>query len=144
MGSDLKNQNGSAILSYSEFFKGLASQYGDMPRANVEIALLRAVPFGAAYTNNPFIQNRRVKSTVGLPRDVTKSEIVDMLQAPDQNEEGLRSVSRMLEYTAMHPGRESVLLPQSCNGQVAQQRGQRVFATTPARMGKDCRVQQHH
>ena len=100
MGSDLKNQNGSAILSYSEFFKALASQYGDMPRANVESALLRAVPFGAAYTNNPFIQNRRVKSTVGLPRDVTKSEIVDMLQAPDQNEEGLRSVSRMLEYTA--------------------------------------------
>ena len=100
MGNELKTTNNSAILSYSEFFKALASQYGDMPRMSVESALRRAVPFGAAYSNNPFIQNRRVKSTIGLPRDVTKNQIVDMLQAPDQNEDGLRSVSHMLEYTA--------------------------------------------
>lgn len=88
------------MLSYSAFFQNLADRYGDMPIEMAQDAYMRAIPFGAAYTNNPFVQNRRVKAAIGLPRDVSKNQIVDMLQAPDENESGLRQVSHILEYTA--------------------------------------------
>ena len=101
MGNEIKpNKQTETVQSYAEFFSMLAQRYGDMPLQNIQNAYRRALPFGAAYTNNPFVQNRRVKATVGFPRDVTKSQIVNMLQAPDENEEELRQVSHILEYTA--------------------------------------------
>lgn len=92
--------NKAHLLDYSSFFRSLADKYGDMPLSMVQDAYIRAMPFGSAYTNNPFVQNRRVKAAIGLPRDVSKNQIVDMLQAPDENESGLRQVSHILEYTA--------------------------------------------
>ena len=101
MGNDLTiPKHGNAMQNYSEFFRELENRYGNMPLQSIQNAYLRSVPFGAAYTNNPFIQNRRVKSTVGLPREFNKTQIVDMLQAPAENEEGLQQVGHSLEYTA--------------------------------------------
>lgn len=94
------NPQRERLLSYSAFFQSLADRFGDMPTEAVRDAYMRAIPFGAAYTNNPFVQNRRIKAAIGLPRDVTKAQIVDMLQAPDENEMGLRQVDHILEYTA--------------------------------------------
>ena len=60
----------------------------------------RALPFSTAFTNNPDVQNRRVKQISSLPEETSKDEIVEMLRNPDDSEIGLRQVSNILEYTA--------------------------------------------
>ena len=86
--------------SYHEYFRKLSERYGDLPMGAVQSAFYRAAPFSAMYTNNPFIQNRRVKGIGSLPNEYGKDKIVDMLQKPDENEIPLRQVSNILEYTA--------------------------------------------
>lgn len=86
--------------SYHEYFKKLSAEYGDLPASAIQSAFYRAMPFSAMYTDNPFIQNRRVKGVSSLPIEHGKDEIAAMLQKPDESEIPLRQVSSILEYTA--------------------------------------------
>lgn len=86
---------------WAEGFKALAKEYGNLSPEAIKNAYFRATgPFSTMFTNNPDIQNRRVKRMSSLPKETTKDEIVSMLQKPDENEIGIRQVSNILEYTA--------------------------------------------
>lgn len=93
-------QTTPAVSEWAKYFKRLGEQYGNLPVQNVNDAFLRSMPFSAAFTNNPYVQNRRVKNISTLPVDCTKDQIVSMLKTPDDNEKSLRQVSNILEYTA--------------------------------------------
>lgn len=86
---------------WAEGFKALSDKYGTLSPEAIKNAYLRAGgPFTAMFTNNPDIQNRRVKRMSSLPVETSKDDIVQMLTKPDENEVGLRQVSNILEYTA--------------------------------------------
>lgn len=87
-----------AYTSYNEYFgalRTLAAQYQNMPIENVFNAWARA-----STAVNPYIQNQRVKKINTMPGDYGKGEIVNMLKAPNGNEEALRQVAHGLEWTA--------------------------------------------
>lgn len=87
-------------LTYAQFFQNMSDKYGNVSAAGVQSAMMRALPFQSVYTANPLIQNQRVKQVSSLPVDKTKNDIVEMLLHPDSNEQGIRQVSNILEYTA--------------------------------------------
>ena len=89
-----------AVSEWAGYFKRLGEQYGNLPVQNINDAFMRSLPFSAAFTNNPYIQNRRVKNISSLPSDFTKTQITSMLKAPDDSEQPLRQVANTLEYTA--------------------------------------------
>lgn len=97
-GSQRKPQE--TYANWALWFKELSAKYGTLPPNAIRDAYRRALPFSTAFTNNPDVQNRRVKKISSLPMDTSKDEIVKMLQKPDDNEIGLRQVSNILEYTA--------------------------------------------
>ena len=51
-----------------------------------------------AFGSNPFIQNNRIKSSNQKIRTISKKELNDALEAPDNNEDLLRSQSMILYY----------------------------------------------
>ena len=86
---------------WAEGFKALSDRYGNLSPEAIKNAYLRAGgPFTTMFTNNPDVQNRRVKRMSSLPVETSKDDIVQMLTKPDENEIGLRQVSNILEYTA--------------------------------------------
>ena len=85
---------------WAEWFKTLSDKYGNLPADAVQLAYAKAAPFSALFTNDPYVQNRRVKHISSLPEDHTKDEHVQMLQRPDEHDSPLRQVSNILEYTA--------------------------------------------
>lgn len=88
--------------SYADVFRKfntLAARYGNLSTDNLISAFSRVT--GVSYErNNPYIQNRRVKQIASLPVDYSKDKVADMLIAPDNNEQPLRSVEHALEVTA--------------------------------------------
>lgn len=91
-------QSAGAYQSYDEYFgalRNLAANYSMMPIENVFNAWTRA-----SVQTNPFVQNQRIKSISTMPGDFGKSEIVEMLKAPDGSERQLRQVAHGLEWTA--------------------------------------------
>lgn len=61
-------------------------------------AIMRA--YGRAIDNNPFIQNKRVKSVSTLPMEYGKNAIAAAIKNPGANEQMLRGVHHALEATA--------------------------------------------
>ena len=51
-----------------------------------------------AFGSNPFIQNNRIKSSNQKIKTISKKELNDALEAPDNNEDLLRSQSMILYY----------------------------------------------
>ena len=94
--NEINNRPGG--ISYADYFRGLEQKYGNLPMSAVQDALTRAMP--QSMVANPFVQNRRVKNISTLPKDVSKSDIEEMLRNPDGSEQKLRTVSNILEYTA--------------------------------------------
>ena len=91
----------TAYSQWAEGFKALSEKYGNLSPEAIKNAYLRAGgPFTTMFTNNPDVQNRRVKRMSSLPVETSKDDIVQMLTKPDENEIGLRQVSNILEYTA--------------------------------------------
>lgn len=84
--------------SYSEMFRALATEYRDMPIESVVSAFGRVQ--GGAYTENPFVQNRRVKQISSLPVEYPYEKVSEMIASPGNNEMPLRQVSHALEATA--------------------------------------------
>lgn len=81
------------------YFKSCAERYGDIGIEGMYQAFTRT-QFGAAYTANPFIQNRRVKAISSIPANWGKNDIADMLNKPDESEMPLRQVGASLEVSA--------------------------------------------
>ena len=81
-------------------FAGLAQKYGNLPIDSVLDAFARTQEDGVIYTENPYIQNRRVKNISSLPVQYEYNEVAEMVQKPDTNEKPLRQVSHVLESTA--------------------------------------------
>ena len=80
-------------------FKSLSDRYGGMSTEHLISAFTRVT--GRTFeTNNPYIQNRRVKQVSSLPGNYTKEKVGEMLTSPDSNELGLRQVEHGLEFTA--------------------------------------------
>ena len=52
------------------------------------------------YTDNPYVQNRRVKGIATRPADYTKEQVAEFVQKVDSSELELRAVEKGLEYTA--------------------------------------------
>ncbi len=101
-----------AYKSYMDYFgalRNLAANYGSLPIENVFNAWARA-----SVQTNPFVQNQRVKSVNTMPGDFQKSDIVEMLKAPDSSEKSLRQVAHGLEWTA-YPYRKIRTTYQSIN-----------------------------
>lgn len=83
-------------------FRELSQQYGGLP----ESALINAFQsvsgfgFGNMYTNNPYVQNKRVKGISTRPADYQKKQVAEFIQHPDNNEKPLRAIAKALEYSA--------------------------------------------
>lgn len=79
-------------------FRALAAEYRDMPIESVVSAFSRVQ--GSAYTENPYVQNRRVKQISSLPVEYPYEKVSEMVANPGNNEMPLRQVSHALEATA--------------------------------------------
>lgn len=93
-----KLNNVSAYASFDEYFgaiRKLTSEYGDVPAGSFWNAWTRA-----SMSTNPFINNSRVKHISSFPANVTKQQIVEMLKAPEDNEQALRETAAGLEWGA--------------------------------------------
>lgn len=89
-------------IDYSSFpamLKSLAGHNTDMPMGRVLDAFARTLD-DSLYTDNPYIQNRRIKNIGSLPTQYEYNEVAEMVQQPDGNEMPLRQVSHVLESTA--------------------------------------------
>jgi hypothetical protein len=96
-----------AKLKYSSFpeifraLRNMADQYGTMPM-DALLGVFGSV-FGRGYDyagQDPYTQNRRVKSISTRPANYSKNQIAAMIQNPDGNEQPLRAVEQALEYSA--------------------------------------------
>lgn len=97
--SELRKVQFSSYGDIFQRFQSLSAEYGGMSAERMIAAFGRAT--GSAYhSNNPYIQNRRVKQISSLPQDYTKDDVAQMITAPDGNELPLRQVEKGLEYTA--------------------------------------------
>lgn len=79
----------------------LSSKYGNLPMSSL-INAFSTVNFGWGNLdiNNPYVQNRRVKSISSRPHVWSKAEVEEMLRKPDESEQPLREVEHGLEYTS--------------------------------------------
>lgn len=79
-------------------------KYNNMPMENLIAAFGRSGIgdglSGFAYTNNPYVQNRRVKTISSSPALYKKGEVEQMLRNVENNETPLRQVHHALEYTS--------------------------------------------
>lgn len=74
-------------------FNELTQQYGDLPMGIIMQAYSRA-------SNNPWIQNRRVKQISSLPVEYSKDDVADAIRTPGEHEQMLRQTHHVLESTA--------------------------------------------
>ncbi len=74
-------------------FNAIAEQYASLPMGMILQAYDRA-------SNNPWIQNRRVKQISSLPAEYTKDDIVQAIRTPGEHEQMLRQTHHALEAAA--------------------------------------------
>lgn len=92
-------------LQYASFpqifekFRQMAAENQGMPISSIASAFA-GINTGRYGLANPYIQNRRVKQISSLPVNFTKDKVGEMLTKPYENEQPLRQVSHVLEYTA--------------------------------------------
>ena len=101
MGERLNNNKSISSDSYSTLARGmmgLTQEFADIPVEDAYKAFVNAGGY-ASMLREPYVQNRRVKAYNTLPVDVTKDQLVEMIQKPNDNEEGLRGVSTTLAST---------------------------------------------
>ena len=96
----MKDERTIDYTNYPAMLKSLADKYGRLPMGRVMDAFARTWDESSLYTANPYIQNRRVKKISSLPEQYEYSEVAEMVQNPDDNEQPLREVSHVLESTA--------------------------------------------
>lgn len=83
----------------SEHYRQLMATYGMLPADGVYSAFSRTA-FGAAMTDNPFIQNRRVKGISSSAYPFKKDDVANSLNKPEDNEKPLREGMEWARYSA--------------------------------------------
>ena len=83
----------------SAYYNQLASTYSMLPVDGVYSAFSRT-SFGAAMTDNPFIQNRRIKGISSAAYPFNKDKVASFLKAPADNEQPLRNAMEWARYAA--------------------------------------------
>lgn len=58
-----------------------------------------ASTWNSGFLNNPFIQNQRIKQISSQPINISKQDLQQAMQAPQENEQMLREMSLFLTYT---------------------------------------------
>ena len=97
-----KELNSVRYNSFSDIFntmRRLQSEYGSMPMDALIGAFSKIINYNYA-GEDPYTQNRRVKSISTRPANYSKNEIAQMVQEPESNEQPLRAVQAALEYSA--------------------------------------------
>lgn len=97
--------NSLRYSSFPEIFgamRSMANEYGNMPMDSLigAFGTVFGRGFGNYVGNDPYTQNRRVKSVGTKPANYSKNEIADMIQSPEASEQPLRAVEHALEYSA--------------------------------------------
>jgi len=85
------------LKTYQQMFEKVAAQYRDVGADRMFGAFKRTIE---GYNQNPFLQNRRVKTISSFPEDYDKDKVAAMLRNPYDNEAPLRQVSNGLLWTA--------------------------------------------
>ena len=108
MGQEIRNNSKSSPQrpakswdSYSSLaltMMGITDKYRDIPVEEAYKAFVSAGGY-SAMLQEPFVQNRRVKGYNTLPENVSKDDLVEMIQNPNDNERDLRAVSATLAAT---------------------------------------------
>lgn len=83
----------------STYYNSLVDTYGFLPASGVYGAFSRT-SFGSAMTNNPYIQNRRVKGVSSSAYPYTKDKVAGFLRKPEDNEQPLREAMEWARYAA--------------------------------------------
>ena len=100
----IQELNNAKYGTFKEIFgkmRALSEQYGGLPVGSIMDAFgTVSGRYNSLFTENPYIQNRRVKSIATRPANYNKEQIAQMLQSTESNEQPIRSVDKALEYTA--------------------------------------------
>lgn len=83
----------------SAYYNSLVDTYGFLPPSGVYGAFSRT-SFGSAMTNNPFVQNRRVKGVSSAAYPFNKDKVASFLSKPQDNELPLRQAMEWVRYAA--------------------------------------------
>lgn len=83
----------------SAYYNQLTETYGFLPAQGVYGAFSRTA-FGSAMTDNPYIQNRRIKGISSAAYPFKKDAVAKFLNAPSDNEESLRQAMEWARYAA--------------------------------------------
>lgn len=85
--------------SFNSLFRAVEQEYPSLSRQQFVNAVSRTQLYNS-FTNNPWMQNDRVKAISTLPHSYGKNEIVKFLLSPNSSERPLREVSNSLVWTA--------------------------------------------
>ena len=85
--------------SLSAYYNSLVSTYGFLPASGVYGAFSRT-SFGSAMTDNPYIQNRRIKGISSSAYPFNKDKVASFLKKPEDNEQPLRETMEWARYAA--------------------------------------------
>ena len=92
----LPNQSDAPQTVYEKVlarFNEITNQYSQLPMGWIMQAYDRA-------SNNPWIQNRRVKQISSPPAEYSKDDVADAIRSPGEHELMLRQTHHALEATA--------------------------------------------
>lgn len=96
--NELKEVRYSTFPEITEKIKNMSRQYGNLPMDSI-INAFGTIGFDA-FTNNPYIQNMRVKRIGSFARKYSKSEVEDMLENVAGHEIPIRQIEKQLEFTS--------------------------------------------
>lgn len=98
---ELNSVKYGSFSAITQKIQEISSRYENMPMDGIISAFSRSGLYGfREFNNNPYDNNRRVKSISSYPRNFKKKEVDRMLEKPYDNEQPLRQVHHALEYTS--------------------------------------------
>lgn len=95
----IPNTQNTQANALSSHYAQLAQTYGGLSPEGVYTAFSRTM-FGAAFTNNPFIQNDRIKGISSRAFPYTKDALANFLKTPANSEKQLRQAYAWAETSA--------------------------------------------
>lgn len=97
--NETAQQNTVGYESFNSLFRAVEQNYPSITKQQFVNAVSRTQLY-TSFTNNPYMQNDRVKAISTLPNSYGKSDIVKFLLSPNSSEKQLREVSNSLVWTA--------------------------------------------
>lgn len=97
--NDTAQLNNVGYETFNSLFRAVEKEYPNLSQQQFVNAVTRTQLYNS-FTNNPWMQNNRVKAISTLPHSYGKNDIVKFLLAPNSSEKPLREVSNSLVWTA--------------------------------------------